>query len=264
MDLGLAGKTAIVTGGASNIGRAIALTFAADGANVVIADLDEKQAQKTAADAADSGGQATVIKADVTDRGSVEALVAQSLKMFGQIDIMVNNVGWSVPNVLLVEKPDDQIEKEIKVNYWGVIFGSRAVAPHMIGRKYGKIINIASDAGRIGVKGSATFSGTKGAVISFSRALARELGSHNINVNCLCPGFVVPEKAEDAGEGSYWSSRVHQFWTPEYLQKQVAGCPIRRLGHPQDIANMVVFLASDRASYMTGQAISVDGGAAMV
>jgi NAD(P)-dependent dehydrogenase (short-subunit alcohol dehydrogenase family) len=264
MDLGLAGKTAIVTGGASNIGRAIVLTFVGEGANVVIADLDETQARRTAADASILGGQAMFIKTDVTDRGSVEAMVKQSLDRFGQVDILVNNVGWSVPDVLLVDKPDDQIEKEIKINYWGVIFGSRAVAPHMISRKYGKIINIASDAGRMGVKGHVVFSGAKGAVISFSRALVRELGSYNINVNTLCPGFIVPEKAEDAGQGSFWSNRVREFWTPEYLQKQVTGCPIRRLGQPQDIANMVVFLASDRCSYMTGQAISVDGGAAMI
>lgn len=264
MDLGLAGKTVIVTGGASNIGRAIVLAFAREGANIVIADLDEKQAHKTADDANALGGHALVIKADVGDRDSVQTMVKKTLDAFGSVDVLVNNVAWANQGPFLVDKPDDEIEKEIRLNFWSVIYCSRAVARHMIDRKYGKMVNIGSDAGRLGIPRGTTYSGTKAAVIGFTKALARELGRHGINVNCVCPGTVAPERPEDAGEGSFWSGRVRDEWTPEYLQKLVAGNAIRRLGNPQDIADMVVFLASDCASYVTGQTISVDGGLAMV
>ena len=264
MDLGLAGKTVIVTGGASNIGRATVLAFAREGAKVVIADMDEKQAQKTANDASALGANAVVIKADVGDRESVETMVKKALDAFGSIEVLVNNVAWANQGPLLVDKPDEEIEKEIRLNFWSTIYCSRAVARHMIERKYGKIVNLGSDAGRAGVPRGVTYSGSKAAVIGFTKALARELGHHGINVNCICPGFVVPERPEDAGEGSFWSGRVRDVWTPEDLQRQIAGNAIRRLGNPQDIANMVVFLASDCTSYVTGQTISVDGGMVMI
>lgn len=263
MDLGLAGKTVIVTGGGSNIGRGIVLAFAGEGANIVNADLDEKQAQKTVDDAKALGGHAVPVKTDVTDWDSVQAMVKKTLDTFGGIDVLVNNVGWS-NQVPFVGKPDDEIEKEISLNYWSVINCTRAVADHMVERKYGKIVNISSDAGRAGVPKGVTYSGTKGAVIALSKALARELGRYGININTVCPGWIVPEKEEDAGEGSFWHKRVLDSYSPEYLQKQVAGCAIRRLGSPRDIANMVVFLASDCASYITGQTISVDGGLVMM
>jgi 2-hydroxycyclohexanecarboxyl-CoA dehydrogenase len=264
MDLNLSGKTAIVTGGASNIGRAIVLAFAREGANVAIADIDMTQSGKTAADALAAKVRAITIHVDVADRAAVEAMVKQTLDEFGQIDVLVNNVGWSIPDVFLADKPDDQIEKEIRINYLGVVYGSRAVTPHMISRKYGKIINIASDAGRAGIAGGANFSGTKGAVISFSRAHAREMGRYGVNVNTICPGFIVPDKPQDAGEVSFWSRRVQETWTPEYIKKQAAACAIRRLGSPNDIAEMVAFLASDKASYITGQTMSIDGGMTMI
>lgn len=264
MDLGLSGKTVIVTGGASNIGRATVLAFAREGANIVIADLDEKQAHKTADDANALGGHALVIKADVGDRDSVQTMVKKTLDAFGSVDVLVNNVAWANQGPLLVDKPDDEIEKEIRLTFWSVIHCSRVVAKHMIDRKYGKIVNIGSDAGRAGQPRGVTYSGTKAAVIGFTKALARELGRHGINVNCVCPGWVVPERPEDAGEGSFWSGRVHDTWTPEDLQKQIQICAIRRLGTPRDIADMVVFLASDCTSYVTGQTISVDGGAVMM
>lgn len=264
MDLDLKEKTAIVTGGASNIGRAITLTLAGEGANVCIADLDEEQAHKTSRDAEALGIRGLVVGTDVADRQSVDAMVSRTLEMFGQIDILINNVGWSIPDIFLIDKPDNQIEKETRINYWGVLYASQIVTPHMMDRKYGKIVNIASDAGRLGVPGSAVFSGLKGAVISFTRAHAREVGRYGINVNSICPGWVVPVKPEDAGEGSFWRDRVKDVWDEGDLKKRMAAAVIRRLGDPQDIANMVAFLSSDRASYITGQAISVDGGMAMI
>ena len=263
MDLGLTGKTVIVTGGASNIGRAIVLTFAREAANIVIADLDEKQAQRTAGDASALGGHAVVITADVGDGESVENMVRQTLDTFGGVDVLVNNVGWANQGPLLVDKPDQEIKKEIRLNCWSVLNCSRVVARHMMERKYGKIVNISSDAGRAGVPGAVVYSGTKAAVIGFTRALARELGRYGVNVNCVCPGVIVPETAEDVGEGSFWSERVRHTWSQDDLRKMTAGNAIRRPGNPQDIANMVVFLASDCASYVTGQTFSVDGGMVM-
>jgi len=264
MDLGLAGKTAIVTGGASNIGRATVLAFAGEGANIVIADMDEKQARKTADDANALNGNAIVIEADVGNRESVEAMVNGTLNAFGSIEVLVNNVSWANQGPFLVDKQDEEVEKEIRLNFWNLIYCSRAVARHMIERKYGKIINLGSGAGRTGTPGGTTYSALKSAVIGFTKALARELGRYEINVNCVCPGVVVPSKPEDAGEGSFWSSRVTEEWTPEYLRKLNAGAVIRRFGDPGDIANMIVFLSSDCASYVTGQTISVDGGSLMM
>ncbi|OGO03034.1 MAG: hypothetical protein A2Y91_02980 [Chloroflexi bacterium RBG_13_54_8] len=264
MDLGLAGKTAIVTGGASNIGRSIVLAFAVERANIAIADLDEKQAHRTAGDANDLGGHALVIKADVGSRDSVEIMVERTLDTFGRIDVLVNNVAWANHGPFLVDKPDTEIEKEIRLDYWSAIYCCRAVSRRMIAQQYGKIVNIGSDAGRSGVPGGAVFSGTKAALVGLTKALAKEMGRHGINVNCVCPGWVVPEKPGDTGEGSFWYGRFRDVFTAEYLEKQTRGNAIRRPGNARDIANMVVFLASDCASYVTGQTISVDGGAVMV
>ncbi|MBL7119418.1 MAG: SDR family NAD(P)-dependent oxidoreductase [Dehalococcoidia bacterium] len=137
MDLGLAGKTVIVTGGASNIGRAIVLTFAREGAKIAIAELDEKQAHKTADDAKALGGNALVIRTDVGNRESVETMVKKTLDAFGSVDVLVNNVAWANHGPLFVDKPDDEIEKETRLNFWSVIYCSRAVAKHMIGPKRG-------------------------------------------------------------------------------------------------------------------------------
>lgn len=263
MDLGLAGKTVIVTGGGSNIGRGIVLAFAGEGSNIVNADLDEKQGRKTVDDANALGGRAVFIKADVTDYASVQAMVDKTLDAFGEIDVLVNNVGWANESPF-TGKPRGDIEKEISLNYWSVINCTRAVAGCMIEKEYGKIVNISSDAGRVGVPKGVTYSATKGAVIAYSKAIARELGRHGINVNVVCPGWVVPENPDDAGEGSFWHQRALDSYPPEVLQKQISGCVIRRLGRPQDIANMVVLLASDVTSYVTGQTVSVDGGLTML
>lgn len=134
----------------------------------------------------------------------------------------------------------------------------------MIERKYGKIVNIGSEAGRIGASTAAIYSGTKGAIMTLSKALAKELGRYNINVNVVCPGLTAPESREHVGEKSWWREWGFDFYTPEVQQEVVKATPIGRLGRSQDIANMVVFLASDCASYITGQTISVSGGATMM
>ncbi len=266
MDLGLNGKTAIVTGGASNIGKAIDEGLVAEGANVVIADVDSEQAEKVASELRDKGpGDAIFIRADVTNAAEIEAMTAQTLEHFSQIDILVNNAGWTA-NGLFLDKPVEDFEREIAINLWGPINCVRAVAPSMIERKYGKIITIGSDAGRVGEYQEAVYSACKGGVIAWSKALAREFGKYNLNVNVVCPGLTLPEKSDDAGAKSLWHSESHQskiFQNDEVLSKVVRRYPLRRHGVPNDVVPLVLLLASEQSSYTTGQVISVSGGYAM-
>jgi len=263
--LGLKGKTAIVTGGGSNIGRGIVLAFAEQGTNVAIAELDEAQGAKVAREASALGkGKVENIRTDVTDWDSVQAMVNQTLDRFGQIDILVNVVGW-VRDEFFVKKPREDWEKEIARNLWSDINCTRAVLDHMIERKYGKIISIGSDAARVGQLREAVYSGCKGALISMTKSLARELGRYGINVNVICPGVVVPASKDVTTSESMWTDDMMKvFGTPEALEKIAKGIPLARLGTAGDIANAVLFLVSDRANFITGQTISVDGGYTMV
>ena len=263
MDLNLAGRTVIVTGGGSNIGRAIVLAFASEKCNVVIADIDEAQGQKTAKEASSLGGKVIAIKTDVTSFDSVTATVKRIIEEFGKLDILVNNVGWTLDR-LFIEKSRSELEKEVNINFWGVLNCTRAVLEHMIERKYGKIISIGSDAGRMGEYREAVYAACKGGVIALSKSLARELGRYGINVNVVCPGVTVPENPEYAGELSMWKGPMAQVFTTEAQEKAAKAYPLRRLGKPEDIANVVVFLASDAASFITGQTISVSGGYTMM
>jgi len=266
MDLELNNKTAIVTGGASNIGKAIAEGFAEEGANVVVADIDKKQAERVVKELNKMGdGDAIFFETDVTDATQVEQLAAQTLERFGQIDILVNNAGWTA-NDLFLNKPVSDFEREIAINLWGPINCIRAVAPSMIDRSYGKIITIGSDAGRVGEYNEAVYSACKGGVISLSKALAREFGKYNLNVNVVCPGLTLPESADDAGAQSLWHKDSHQsriFRDDAVLAKVVRRYPLRRHGVPNDIVPLVLLLASDKSSYTTGQVVSVSGGYAM-
>jgi len=266
VDLGIAGKTAIVTGGGSNIGRAIVLTLVGEGANVVNAELDEKQGQRVVDEAnALGGGRAVLVKTDVTDWDSVHAMVNRALQEFGQIDILVNNVGWTSQDEPFVKKQPEEWEKEIRLVMWSGIKCTRAVAQHMIERKSGAIVNIASGAGRVGQVGQVVYSAAKGGVIAFTKALAREVGRYGIRVNVVCPGLIVPESSEIVGELSTWTEWGWKLYgSPEGQERMAKISPLRRVGRPQDIANIVVVLASDRASYMTGQTVSVDGGTVMM
>lgn len=266
MDLDLKTKTAIVTGGASNIGKAIAEGFATEGANVVVADVDRKQAERVVDELNKMGdGDAIFVEANVIDASQIEEMVQQTLERFGQIDILVNNAGWTA-NGLFLDKPVSDFEREIAVNLWGPINCIRAVAPSMIERSYGKIITIGSDAGRVGEYNEAVYSACKGGVISLSKALAREFGKYNLNVNVVCPGLTLPESADDAGSESLWHKDSHQsqiFRNDEVLAKVVRRYPLRRHGVPNDMVPLVLLLASDKSSYTTGQVVSISGGYAM-
>jgi 2-hydroxycyclohexanecarboxyl-CoA dehydrogenase len=262
MDLNLQGKIAIVTGGASNIGKAIVEGLADEGATVVIADTDQAQAERVIAGLPTSG---LFVETDVGDREQVERMVARTLAAYGRIDILVNNAGW-VLNGGFLERPIEELEREVSVNLWGPINCLRAVAPSMTANGYGKIVTIGSDAGRVGEFNEAVYSACKGGVIALSKALAREFGRYNLNVNVVCPGLTLPETADDAGADSLWHSDSPQsqlFRDKEVLAKVVRRYPLRRHGIPPDLVPMVLLLSSDKASYVTGQVISVSGGYAM-
>ena len=263
MDLNLADKVVIVTGGASNIGRGIVLAFAKEGASIVVADIDEDQGQKVVSEAISLGSKSICIKTDVTDINSVTSMVSKTLEQFGKIDVLVDSVGW-VMDRLFVDKPRAEWEKEVNVNFWSVINCTKAVLDHMIERKYGKIISISSDAGRIGEFREAVYAGCKGGVIALSKALAREVGRYGINVNVICPSLTIPDSRGHVSKESMWGENLLGVFTPEAQEKAAKAYPLRRLGKPDDIASITVFLASDHASFITGQTISVNGGYTMM
>ena len=266
MDLGLAGKTAIVTGGGSNIGRAIVLAFAAEGCNVVNAEIDVAQGEKVVDQANKIGGKTVLVRTDATDWESVQAMVKKTLETFGQVDILVNNAGGTPRTKAFVKKTMDEWETEIRLNLWTVLNCTRAVIDHMIQRKYGKIVNISSGSGQSGnaANNLVVYGGAKGGVIAMGRGMAWEFGRHGINVNTVAPGTIVPANLDtDVGEGSMWTQWSAKVYTPEVLEGMKKLWPIHRLGRPQDIADTVLFLASERASFLTGQTISVSGGAFM-
>ncbi|MCX6000722.1 MAG: SDR family oxidoreductase, partial [Chloroflexi bacterium] len=209
--------------------------------------------------------EAVLIRTDVTDWESGQAMVRQTLERFGQIDVLVNNAGGTPNMARFIKKKREEWDREITLNYWGVINCIRAVLDHMIERRSGRIVNIASGSGQSGGAAidCAVYGGAKGAVIALSRALAWELGRYGIAVNVASPGWIVPHSADHTGRGSFWQQWGYDFFTPERLQATTKNWPIQRLGRPEDMADTVLFLASERASFLTGQTISVSGGAVM-
>ena len=263
MDLGLAGKTVIVTGGAANIGRGITMAFVKEKANVVIADIDDEQGEKVVKEFGSLGGKAIAVKTDVTDYSSVEAMVQKAIETFGSVDVLVNNAGY-VANKLFLKKPVDEYEKEIRINYLGVVNCTRAVLDYMTEHKSGRIVNIASDSGRVGEPREAVYSGTKGAVIAFGKAIAKEMGRFSITVNSICPGANIPQQPGTAGKHSMWAGDITvEMIPPETKEKILSQYPLSRMGTPEDVAYAALFFASEGANYITGQTLSVSGGFSM-
>jgi 2-hydroxycyclohexanecarboxyl-CoA dehydrogenase len=264
MELGLRGKNVIVTGGGSNIGRAIVHAFAAEGANITIAELAPAQGEKVAAEMAvmNTGSRAKVIACDVTDTGQVASMVRQSIAEFGCVDVLVNNVGWTIDRLFL-QKPREEWEREVQVNLWGAINCIHAVLPHMIDRQAGAIVSISSDAGRMGEYREAVYSACKAGVIALSKAVARETGRYGLRLNVVCPGLVVPPTEESISPESMWN-QMRDVFTEEVLERVRRSYILRRLGKASEVANAVVFLASDAASFITGQTLSVSGGYTMI
>jgi 2-hydroxycyclohexanecarboxyl-CoA dehydrogenase len=263
MDLGLEGKTVIVTGGASNIGRGICLAFARERVNLVIADVDEAQARKTAAKAEEFGARALAVRTDVSDPDQVESMVQAALGRTGAIDVLVNNVGWTIDR-LFVDKPRAEWEREIQLNLWSVIHCTRAVLEPMIAQKHGAVVSLGSDAGRMGEYREGVYAACKAGVIALSKTLAREVGRHGIRLNVVCPGTTMPDSGEEFGASSMWAGELGEWNTPQMRERIAKAYPLRRVGRPTDVANAVVFLASEAASFITGQTLSVSGGYTMM
>lgn len=252
MDLNLKGKTVIVTGGGRGIGAAIALALADEGANVAIADIDEATAEKVAGEVAGKGVKSIAVATDVTDPASSQAMVERVESEFGPVDVLVNNAAKLPVFLTFIEEKnsgqtDDFWTKVVDVCYHGVVNCTAAVIEGMTERGYGKIVNMASDAGKIGEPRQAVYAGAKGAIIAFTKSIAKETGRYGINVNAVCPSMTKTEA-------------VSAMLSEEFEKRVVKAYPMRRLGEPEDIANLVLFLASDRASWITGQAVSVNGG----
>jgi 2-hydroxycyclohexanecarboxyl-CoA dehydrogenase len=264
MDLNLAGKTVIVTGAGSNIGRAIALAFARERANVVVAEIDEGQGAKTAAEAGALGATAIAVRTDVTRWESVQAMVRAVEERFGRVDVLVNNVGWT-RDALFVEKTRDEWEREVQINLWGMINCTRAVLDGMIARKGGAIVSMGSDAGRMGEFREGVYGACKAGVIALSKSIAREVGKFGIRLNVVCPGMTMPKSDDDIGELSMWNAQENRAWRTPDMQARIAKAyPLRRVATPEDVTGAVVFLASDAASFITGQTVSVSGGYTMM
>lgn len=239
-------KIAVVTGAGQGIGKAIATKLAAEGATVVVTDVDHQAAKETAA-ALDHG--AIGLHADVTDRTSVDAMVDEVVATFGRIDVLVNNAGWDKGEAFVDSEPETW-DRIIGINLYGVLNTSKKVLPIMAAQGSGSVVNIGSDAGRVGSSGEAVYSAAKGGVIAFSKATAREMARSQVNVNCVCPG-----PTDTALFASMGGDKLR-----EALIKAI---PFRRLGQPEDLANVVAFLASDEAGFVTGQTVSVSGGLTM-
>jgi NAD(P)-dependent dehydrogenase (short-subunit alcohol dehydrogenase family) len=274
MDLELAGRTVIVTGASGGIGRGLARAFAAEGANVVLASRDEAKCREVAESCADLGGKTLVVASDVTSEASVDALLAATHAHFGPVDVLVNNAGGVAYPRPLLEKPRDELRWEVDLNVWGVLHCTLAAGREMVERGSGAIVNITSNSALLGEAGNfvVNYAGTKGYVMSFSKALAYEWGPRGVRVNCISPGWIVPYDPQHVGEGSFWKKYGFDFFgTPDEMAAQAqsgelfnaARQPIPRLGRPEDIALLAVFLASPRAAHITGQLVSVSGGAAM-
>lgn len=264
MELNLAGKTVIVTGAGSNIGRAIALAFARERSHVVVAEIDETQGGKTAAEAEALGAQALAIRTDVTRWESVQAMVRAVEDRFGRVDTLVNNVGWT-RDALFVDKPRDEWEREVQINLWGMINCTRAVLDGMIARQGGAVVSMGSDAGRMGEFREGVYGACKAGVIALSKSIAREVGKYGIRLNVVCPGMTMPRTDEEIGELSMWQAQENRAWRTPEMQARIAKVyPLRRVATPDDVTGAVVFLASDAASFVTGQTLSVSGGYTMM
>lgn len=263
MDLHLAGKTVIVTGGGSNIGRAISLGFADEMANVVIADMDEVQGNKVLEEIRKIGAQGIFVKTDITDNDQVVAMVKSATDKFGQVDILVNNVGWYIDEFFLAEKRE-KWEKAISINYMGMINCTRAVLDQMVERKKGVVVSLGSDAGRMGEFREGVYAGCKAAVIALTKSLARELGKSGIRLNVVCPGLTIPDDKNAVGDNSLWTGEMLDVFTPDAQVKAAKAYPLRKVGTAREVADAVLFMASDRASHITGQTLSVSGGYTMV
>jgi len=248
------GKTVVVTGGGGGIGGATCRRFGKEGARVAVFDLNLEAAEVVAAAVRAEGGTAEAFRCDITDRPSVEAAVAATESKLGPIDVLVNNAGWDVFKPFTKTEPA-QWEKLIAINLTGALHMHHAVLPGMVARKKGRIVNIASDAARVGSSGEAVYAACKGGLVSFSKTIAREHARHGINVNVICPGPTDTALFAEYKEGAGNPEKLMEAFT--------RSIPLGRIGQPDDLPGAVLFFASDDAAYVTGQVLSVSGGLTM-
>jgi 2-hydroxycyclohexanecarboxyl-CoA dehydrogenase len=241
----LDGKTALITGGASGIGRATVLTFARHGARVICADINNAKAAEVAKEAKDSGLAVEPIAIDLADRNSTRACAAEVIARHARVDVLVNAAGWNDIQPFTENAPD-YMDRVIAINLSGPVHLTQALLRPMIEAGNGKIVNISSDAGRVGSSGETAYAAAKGGVIAFTKSLAREVARYAINVNCVCPGPT---------DTPMLATR------PEKLREAfIKAIPFRRFAKPEEIADAVLFFASSRSNYITGQVLSVSGG----
>lgn len=268
MKLELDGRVALVTGGGRGVGRGICRQLAEEGARVVVNDFHERRAERVAAEIRDARGQAIPIAADITDVAQVRAMVAKAVETWGPVDILVNNAG--VPTSAPGAEPSSggwedfhtsnpaSWSKVIDLNVYGTMNCTHAVLSSMVERSYGKIVSVMSEAGRVGEARLAAYSGAKAAMLGFSKAIARELGKHRINVNVVALGAVDAKELDFDALDEAAQARLGKL-----LKAYPIGRGLRRLSRAGDVANAVSFLASDRAQYITGQVLGLSGGFAM-
>lgn len=253
----LDGKVAVVTGAATGIGRGIAIRLAKEGADVVVADLNEDGAREVSDEISSMGRRALAVKVDVTSKRDVEAMIARGANEFGRIDIACNNAGVSTMN-RVVDLTESEWDHNMNINAKGVFLSCQAEVKQMMKQGAGKIINTASMAAKSGFPYLAHYCASKFAVVGFSKALAREVAPFGITVNCVCPGFVKTGMHE---REIVWEAKLRGISPDEVVREYIAMTPLGRLETPDDVAKVVMFLASPGADFMSGQAINVTGGA---
>ena len=241
-------KVALITGGARGIGQAIAMTFAREGADIVVADVNLEIAQKTALEIEGLGRKALALEMDVTSYEKVEEGINKILDKMGKVDILVNNAGITKDNLVL-RMSQAEWDAVINVNLKGTFNCIKAVSRPMVKQRSGRIISIASIIGLMGNPGQANYAASKAGIIALTKTIAKELASRNINANAVAPGFIQTEMTAKLPE--------------DIKKKMLEAIPLAKLGTPQDVANLCLFLASDESSYITGQTITIDGGMVM-
>jgi len=247
-------QTVIVTGGGGGIGGATCRRFAAEGASVAVFDVNLDAAEKVAAGIRAEGGRAQAFRCDITDRASVDAAVVEAQTSLGSIDVLVNNAGWDVFKPFTKTEPA-QWDKLIAINLTGALHMHHAVLPGMAARQKGRIVNIASDAARVGSSGEAVYAACKGGLVSFSKTIAREHARHGVTVNVVCPGPTDTALFADYKEGAGNPEKLVEAFT--------RAIPLGRIGQPGDLPGAILFFASDDAAFVTGQVLSVSGGLTM-
>ena len=248
------GKTVIVTGGGGGIGGATCRRFASEGAQVAVFDMNLEAAEKVAADIRAGGGQAAAFACNITDRAQVDAAVAAAQTQLGPIAVLVNNAGWDVFKPFLKTVPAEW-EKLIAINLTGALHMLHAVLPGMVERKYGRFVNVASDAARGGSSGEAVYAACKGGLVALSKTLAREHARQSITVNVVCPGPTDTALLAGVAEGARDPAKL--------IEAFKSAIPLGRLGQGDDLAAAIAFMGSDDASFVTGQVLSVSGGLTM-